>query len=47
MILNIVCVTAEPGYYEDGEFGIRIENTYLVKRVDPKYSGGKKFCEVI
>jgi Xaa-Pro aminopeptidase len=24
----------EPGYYEDGKFGIRIENVILVKEVD-------------
>ncbi|KAI8880602.1 Creatinase/aminopeptidase [Backusella circina FSU 941] len=27
-------VTDEPGYYEDGKFGIRIENVILVKDVD-------------
>ena len=26
----------EPGYYEDGEFGIRIENIILVKEVELK-----------
>ena len=25
---------AEPGYYEDGKFGIRIENVLLVKNVN-------------
>ncbi|KAJ2303275.1 hypothetical protein IWW55_003010, partial [Coemansia sp. RSA 2706] len=35
-------ITNEPGYYEDGEFGIRIENTCLVVKVDTKfdYTGG-------
>ena len=25
-----MCVSNEPGYYEDGEFGIRIENVVMV-----------------
>jgi Xaa-Pro aminopeptidase len=25
-----MCVSDEPGYYEDGEFGIRIENVIMV-----------------
>lgn len=34
----------EPGYYEDGAFGIRIENVVLVKEVDTKYNfGGKTY----
>lgn len=32
----------EPGYYEDGEFGIRIENMMMVKEVTPKYKFGDK-----
>ena len=27
-------VTDEPGYYEDGAFGIRIENVLVVRRAD-------------
>ena len=27
-------VSLEPGYYEDGAFGIRIENVLLVKPVE-------------
>ncbi|XP_061176383.1 xaa-Pro aminopeptidase 1-like isoform X2 [Saccostrea echinata] len=27
----------EPGYYEDGKFGIRLENIFMVKEVDTKY----------
>lgn len=34
-------MTDEPGYYEDGEFGIRIESALLVKQS----SVGEKFCE--
>ncbi|KAJ2509801.1 hypothetical protein GGI11_005732 [Coemansia sp. RSA 2049] len=30
-------ITNEPGYYEDGAFGIRIENTCLVVKADTKY----------
>ncbi|KAF1813193.1 aminopeptidase-like protein [Eremomyces bilateralis CBS 781.70] len=32
----------EPGYYEDGNFGIRIENIILVKEVQTKYKFGEK-----
>ena len=27
-------ISLEPGYYEDGKFGIRIENVMLVKEVN-------------
>ncbi len=30
-------LTNEPGYYEDGQFGIRIENCMLVIKADTKY----------
>ncbi|KAJ2251855.1 hypothetical protein GGI13_003610 [Coemansia sp. RSA 455] len=35
-------ITNEPGYYEDGSFGIRIENTCLVVKTETKfdYTGG-------
>lgn len=34
----------EPGYYEDGRFGIRIENMMIVKEVKTKHTfGGKPF----
>ena len=37
-------MTIEPGYYEDGNFGIRIENVYIVVRKDtPHQHGGKAF----
>ena len=37
-------VTDEPGYYEDGEFGIRIENQLVVKEVQTEFNfGGKKY----
>lgn len=32
----------EPGYYEDGKFGIRIENMVLVKEVETKHKFGDK-----
>lgn len=32
----------EPGFYEDGNFGIRIENVIMVKEVQTKYSFGDK-----
>ncbi|KAK6461049.1 X-Pro aminopeptidase [Scheffersomyces coipomensis] len=34
----------EPGYYEDGEYGIRIENVMFIKESGKQY-GGKKFFE--
>ncbi|TGJ87387.1 hypothetical protein E0Z10_g1380 [Xylaria hypoxylon] len=35
-------VSNEPGFYEDGSFGIRIENIVLVKEVQTKYKFGDK-----
>lgn len=35
-------VTNEPGYYEDGRFGIRIENVMLVREVDTENCFGDK-----
>ncbi len=35
-------VSIEPGYYEDGSFGIRIENIAMVKEVKTKCSFGDK-----
>lgn len=37
-------ISNEPGYYEDGEYGIRIENVMFVKESGQTY-GGKKFLE--
>lgn len=37
-------ISNEPGYYEDGEYGIRIENVMFVKETGQTY-GGKKFME--
>ncbi|KAJ2359427.1 hypothetical protein IWW50_003904 [Coemansia erecta] len=38
-------ITNEPGYYQDGDFGIRIENTCVVVRTDTKfdYTGGNGY----
>jgi Xaa-Pro aminopeptidase len=30
----------EPGYYEDGVFGVRIENVELIKEIKTKYDSG-------
>lgn len=30
-------MVTEPGYYEDGQFGVRIENVVLIKQVETKY----------
>ncbi|KAH8131725.1 X-prolyl aminopeptidase [Trichoderma asperelloides] len=35
-------ISNEPGYYEDGNFGIRIENIVMVKEVETKHSFGDK-----
>jgi Xaa-Pro aminopeptidase len=35
-------VSNEPGYYEDGKFGIRIENIIVVKETESKYTFGDK-----
>ncbi|KAK1665184.1 hypothetical protein QYE76_053343 [Lolium multiflorum] len=35
-------VTDEPGYYEDGNFGIRLENVLIVKEADTKFNFGAK-----
>lgn len=37
-------ISNEPGYYEDGEYGIRLENDMVVKETD-KVFNGKKFYE--
>jgi Xaa-Pro aminopeptidase len=33
---------SEPGYYEDGKFGIRIENILVVKKANRKFNFGDK-----
>ncbi|XP_073159087.1 aminopeptidase P1 [Henckelia pumila] len=35
-------VTDEPGYYEDGKFGVRLENVLIVKEADTKFNFGDK-----
>jgi Xaa-Pro aminopeptidase len=35
-------ITNEPGYYEDGKFGIRIENIMLVKEMDTPHRFGDR-----
>jgi Xaa-Pro aminopeptidase len=35
-------ISNEPGYYEDGSYGIRIENVVMVKEVQTKYKFGDK-----
>lgn len=32
----------EPGYYEDGNFGVRIENVMVVKEAHAKHNFGDK-----
>lgn len=35
-------ISNEPGYYEDGFFGIRIENVVIVKEVTTKFQFGDR-----
>ncbi|KAM7529743.1 hypothetical protein LguiB_033153 [Lonicera macranthoides] len=35
-------ITDEPGYYEDGKFGIRLENVLIVKEADTEFNFGDK-----
>ncbi|KAL1958992.1 hypothetical protein VTO42DRAFT_3233 [Malbranchea cinnamomea] len=35
-------ISDEPGYYEDGNFGIRIENVVIVKEVETPYKFGSR-----
>ncbi|KAK6924319.1 Creatinase, N-terminal [Dillenia turbinata] len=35
-------VTDEPGYYEDGNFGIRLENVLIIKEAETKFNFGDK-----
>lgn len=35
-------ISNEPGYYEDGNYGIRIENVIMVKQAETKYKFGEK-----
>ncbi|KAF2128571.1 putative Xaa-Pro aminopeptidase P [Dothidotthia symphoricarpi CBS 119687] len=35
-------ISDEPGYYEDGKFGIRIENMIMVREVETKHKFGDK-----
>lgn len=35
-------VTDEPGYYEDGAFGIRLENVLVINEADTKFNFGDK-----
>jgi Xaa-Pro aminopeptidase len=35
-------ISNEPGYYEDGSFGIRIENIIMVKEAETNHKFGEK-----
>ncbi|PQQ02089.1 Peptidase_M24 domain-containing protein/Creatinase_N domain-containing protein [Prunus yedoensis var. nudiflora] len=36
----------EPGYYEDGNFGIRLENVLIINEADTKFNfGGKGYLQ--
>lgn len=36
------CTGSEPGYYEDGNFGIRLENVLIVKEASTEYNFADK-----
>ena len=38
-------ITNEPGYYEEGNFGVRTENVYLISHCDGQNSLGQEFAE--
>ncbi|CCK72091.1 aminopeptidase P KNAG_0I03070 [Huiozyma naganishii CBS 8797] len=38
-------ITNEPGYYKDGEYGIRIENDMLIKEAEHLQFGDRKFLK--
>lgn len=42
LVLFIGIGLSEPGYYENGEFGIRLENVLVVKEADTKFNFGDK-----
>jgi len=43
-LYNGMVFSDEPGYYESGEFGIRLETAIVVRETDTKYMfGGKKY----
>ena len=37
LVINVI-LFSEPGYYDDGQFGIRIENLVVVKKAETKVS---------
>lgn len=39
---NNSAASLEPGYYEDGKFGIRIENTILVREANTPHNFGDR-----
>lgn len=41
-LLENMTVTNEPGFYQNGEFGIRIENIMFVKRIATPFSFASK-----
>ena len=45
MLRTVVCFLlsfAEPGYYEDGNFGIRLENVLVVNDAETEFNFGDK-----
>lgn len=42
--MNLLSFISEPGYYEDGSFGVRVENVMEVKKVNLKVIKLVKMC---
>ncbi|KAH6825497.1 aminopeptidase P1 [Perilla frutescens var. hirtella] len=42
LLQSSMTVTDEPGYYEDGKFGIRLENVLLINEADTKFNFGDR-----
>lgn len=40
--IYIYIIHLEPGYYEDGKFGIRIENTLIVRQAETPHNFGDR-----
>ena len=43
LLRHMVC-SNEPGYYEDGAFGIRVENLFVVVEVDTEFRCRAGWC---
>ena len=42
IIIKLLLCFSEPGYYEDGKFGIRLENVLIIKEAATQFNFAKK-----